>query len=92
MNDSTPDIIKKQMEIFLSKSESERFRIGNELNSFGRKVLESSLRNDHPGLSKIDLKIAVFKRCYAQFYSPEEFDRILFFMREFLLKENRITL
>ena len=63
------------MEIFLSKSESERFRIGNELNSFGRKVLESSLRNEHPGLSEIDLKIAVFKRCYAPFYSPEEFDR-----------------
>jgi hypothetical protein len=86
MTDTNPEIARKQLEIILSKSESERFRIGDELNTFGRKVLESSIRTDYPGISEIDLKIEVFKRCYAPFYSPDELDRIILSMRDYLRK------
>jgi hypothetical protein len=91
MTDSTPEIVKKQAEIILSKSESERFRIGDELNTFGRKVLESSIRHEYPGISGIDLKIEVFKRCYAPFYSPDEFTRIILSMTDYLMKEKLIA-
>ena len=86
MTDSTPQIVNKQLEIFLSKSESERFRIGDELNTFGRKVLESSIRNEYPGIAEIDIKIEVFKRCYAPFYSSVEFTRIILSMTDYLQK------
>ena len=87
MTDTTSEILTKQIEIFLMKSESERFRIGNDLNKFGRKVVESSIRQDHPGISQFDLKIEVFKRCYNDFYSPDELSRIILSMKNYLDKE-----
>jgi hypothetical protein len=88
MKDTTSEIVDKQFEIFLSKSESERFRIGNELNMFGRKVLESSIHQEHPGISGIDLKIEFFKRCYSVFFPPDELSRIILSMRNFLNSED----
>jgi len=84
MKDTASEMVIKQLEIFLSKSESERFRIGNDLNMFGRKVLESSILQEHPGISQIDLNIEVFKRCYNDFYSPDELSRIVLLMRKYL--------
>ena len=84
MTDTPAEIAKKQLEIFLSKSETERFQIGDELNKFGRKVVESAIRQDHPGISETDLKIEVFRRCYSTFFSPEELERIVLSMREYL--------
>jgi len=86
MSDTTQDISRKQIEILLAKSEEERFKIGDELASFGRKVLEGSIRNEIPGISDIDLKIEVFKRCYSMTYSPEELNLIICAMQDFLLK------
>ena len=83
MPDTSEKISNKQIEILLSKSEEERFKIGDELASFGRKVLESSIRNENPKISEIDLKTEVFKRCYSMAYSPEERDLIIDSIRSF---------
>ena len=83
MTDTSPEIEQIQIEIMLSKSESERFRIGDELNAFGRKVLESSIRQKYPGISEIDLKTEVLKICYSSFYSPDELERIIQSMRDY---------
>jgi len=83
MTDTTPEINRIQFDIMLSKSESERFRIGEELITFGRKVLESSVRQENPGISEIDLKIEVFKRCYSSFYSKEEQARIILSLKDY---------
>ena len=88
MKDTASEMVFKQLEIFLSKSESERFRIGNDLNTFGRKVLESSIHEEHPGISEIDLKVEVFRRCYNDFYSPDELGRIIISMRNFFNSED----
>jgi hypothetical protein len=83
MTDTSSEIAIKQLEIMLLKSESERFRIGDELNAFGRKVLESSIRQEYPGISEIDLKAEVFKMCYSSFYSPDELKRIIQSIRDY---------
>ena len=83
MTDTSSEIAIKQLEIMLLKSESERFRIGDELNAFGRKVLESSIRQEYPGISEIDLKTEVLKICYSLFYSPDELERIIQSMRDY---------
>ena len=83
MTDTSPEIEQIQLEIILSKTESERFRIGDELNAFGRKVLESSIRQEYPGISEIDLKTEVLKICYSSFYSPDELERIIQSMRDY---------
>jgi hypothetical protein len=89
MVDSGSEIVKKQLEIMLSKSESERFRIGAELTTFGRKVLESSIRQEYPGITGIELKIEVFKRCYSSFFSGNEFDLIILSLKDYCRKENK---
>ena len=86
MTDTSSEIAIKQLEIMLLKSESERFRIGDELNAFGRKVLESSIRQEYPGISEIDLKTEVLKICYSSFYSPDELERIIQSMRDYWRK------
>ena len=86
MNDTSEEVVKKQIEILLSKSEEERFKIGDELSAFGRRVLESSIRTETPGISEVELKIEAFRRCYSQFYSPEQMKLITKSMREFLNK------
>jgi hypothetical protein len=83
MTDTPHDITRIQLEIMLAKSESERFRIGEELISFGRKVLENSIRQRIPGISDIDLKIEVFRSCYSSYYSPAELQKIIVSMKEF---------
>jgi hypothetical protein len=89
MADTSKEISIKQLEIYLLKSESERFRISDELIFFGRKVLESSILKEHPDISGIDLKIEVFKRCYGDFYSNDELSRIIISMRNFLILEDK---
>jgi len=86
MTDTSSEIAIKQLEIMLLKSESERFRIGDELNAFGRKVLESSICQKYPGISEIDLKEEVLKICYSSFYSPDELERIIQSMRDYWRK------
>jgi hypothetical protein len=83
MTDTGSEIANKQLEIMLSKSESERFRIGDELNEFGRKVLESSICQEYPGISEIELKIELFKRCYSLYYSNDELVKILLSMKDY---------
>jgi hypothetical protein len=90
MTDSTPEIVKKQLEIILSKSESERFRIGADLTSFGRKVLESSIRQEYSGITGIEIKIEVLKRCYSSFYSVNELNLIILSMTDYFRKENKL--
>ena len=77
MLDTTNEIIEKQREIIFSKTASERFIIGNELINFDRIVVESSIKNAMPGISEIDLKIAVFKRYYENCFSKNELDKII---------------
>jgi len=84
MSDTSDEISRIQIEILFSKSEEERFRIGDELTSFGRKVLESSIRIENPGISEIDLKTEVFKRCYTGAYSSDELNKIIASMQEFM--------
>ncbi len=84
MSDTTGEAARKQIEILLSKTEGERFRIGDELSSFGIRILESTIRNEIPGISETDLKTEVFRRCYMKDFSPEEMKLILESMRHYL--------
>lgn len=88
MNDTSSDIYKKQLEIFLQKTDEERFKIADELSAFGREILMSSIRENNPGISKLDLHLEVFRKCYADNFTADEMDRILKSMRSFLLESH----
>lgn len=84
MTDTNPDIYIKQLEIFLSKSDSERFQVCEDLMLIGRKIIESDIIQKNKNISYIDLKIEVFKRCYANQYNEEELIRITDLMKQYL--------
>jgi len=52
--------------------------------SFGRKVVEGNIKQNNPGVSEVDLKIAVFERCFPNAFTEEEKNNIIdFFKRNF---------
>lgn len=77
MNDTTPEILNIQRKIFSQKSIRERFMIGAETIDFGRELVISNIKKNNPGISEIDLKIAVLKRYYENSFSMEEMDAII---------------
>ncbi|TVQ89901.1 MAG: hypothetical protein EA393_06370 [Bacteroidetes bacterium] len=86
MQDTPEHIIQKQREIIHSKSPDERFMIGVEAINFGRKMVESSIRQSNPHISEIDLKVETFKRYYSQSFDPEELKKILEELRAYWVK------
>ena len=83
MLDTTEEILQKQREIYFKKTASERSMLGAELINFGRTIVESSIRQDNPEISPLDLKIAVFKRYYGNTFSKEETESIIISMTEY---------
>jgi hypothetical protein len=80
----TPDHIRrKQLEIIGNKTPEERFLLGCKTIDDVRAMVENSIRRENPGISEIDLKIAVFKRYYKKDFSEEEIEKITASMRAF---------
>jgi hypothetical protein len=77
MQDTPEHIIQKQREIIHSKSPDERFMIGVEMTNFGRRIVESSIRQSNPHISETDLKVETFKRYYSGSFDPEELNEII---------------
>lgn len=86
MSDTTDEILSKQREILLSKSSGERFMIGDEAVAFGYMVVENSIRQKNPGISEMDLKVAVFRRYYGNQFTSEETEKIIKSIRNYYSK------
>lgn len=89
MKDTTDEMLNKQREIIFSKTPQERFMMGIEMNEDVRKIVESSIKNKNPDISKLDLKIEVFKRYYTNDFSQKELDLIIESMRQYSVRGNR---
>jgi hypothetical protein len=77
MQDTTNEMLQKQREIYFNKSSNERFLIGAETIDFGKTIVESSIKQMHPDILPIDLKVAVFKRYYENCFSKKELEIII---------------
>ena len=89
MFDTTPEIQQKQIEILLAKTLQERFFIGDQTIAFGRLMLESSIKQQNQGISDIDLRIKIFKRCYEKQFSTGEMGKIIASMKSYLKSVNK---
>lgn len=81
MNDTPPEIRKKQLEIIFSKTEEERFRMGLQMIDFVRQAARNRVREKNPGISELELKVEVFRQTYKEDFPPEEMEKIVQFMR-----------
>jgi len=77
MQDTPEEILQMQREIFFKKTHSERSIFGAGLIDFGRVVVESSIKQQNPEISLIDLRIAVFKRYYENSFTKEELELMI---------------
>lgn len=83
MLDTPIEVQKIQYDILMSKSMEERLMIGFATVDFARAIAESAIRQANPGISEIDLKIALLKRFYADQFSEETMGKIIASMISF---------
>ena len=88
MNDTPEHIRKIQYDIIMSKTPEERFLMGIEMMEDVRRMVEGSIREQNPGISDIDLRIAVFKRYYSKDFTPERLNDIIESMRAYHTAQN----
>jgi len=77
MNDTSPEMRKKQLEGIFKMTAKERFAEGLKMIDFVRQTVENSIRKQKPNLSATEFKIEIFKRYYAKDFSKEEKQRII---------------
>ena len=92
MNDTSPKMRNKQLEIIYSKTSAERAMMGVDMIDSVKQIVSNSIRNKHPELSELELKIAVFKRYYQNDFTPEQMEKITESMREFDQKEKELAI
>lgn len=76
MTDTSDFIYQKQFDIIFSKSPKERFLMGFEMIESVKRIVENSIRREKPGISNLDLRVAVFKRYYQNDFSPLQLEKI----------------
>lgn len=73
----TPAHVQKLYSAFImSKSITERFRMGFDMINEGRRMIEYAIERQHPNWSEADRKVAVIERMYRDDFSPDEMKRI----------------
>jgi hypothetical protein len=77
MTDTLIEIQNFQRKIFENKTISERFVIGAETIDFGKILVENNIKNSMPEISETELKIAVFRRYYGNFFTEIETNNII---------------
>lgn len=76
MNDTPLHVQKLYSEFIMSKSVTERFRMGFDMSNDGRRMIEYSVARQHPDWSTGQLKAAVFERIYRDDFAADEMERI----------------
>jgi len=77
MNDTTEEAHKKQLEIIYAKTEEERFQLGIEFIDFGRSFMENAIINEQPNITRPELNVIFFSRCYASGFNDREKEIII---------------
>ena len=79
MNDSTPEMWKKQHELMLAMPMKQRFMEDIDMTEFTRKLMATDVRRQNPGVSELELKIEVFKGYYEDEFTEEQLNDIFHF-------------
>lgn len=77
MNDTTPEMRKKQIEFSLKMTPQERFKEGLKMIEFVRNTVINSIKSKNPDITPKQLRIEFFKRYYSKDFSEIEKERII---------------
>lgn len=76
MTDTTEFIRKKQIEIFLSKSEKDKWHLGLGMIDEVWHSVKRTILKEQPTLSEAELMVELFKRYYKNDFSISQIDKI----------------
>jgi hypothetical protein len=76
MTDTPEFIRKKQIEIFLSKSEKDKWHLGLGMIDEVWNSVKKSILKEQPTLSEAELMVELFKRYYKNDFSINQIDKI----------------
>ena len=83
MTDTPEFIRKKQIEIFLSKSEDERWRLGFSMIDEVWHSIKAKILADNPHFTKAELMVALFKWYYRNDFSAVQLNDIALKMHQY---------
>jgi hypothetical protein len=76
MRDTKEEFRKKQIEIILSKTESERAMMGVDMIDAVYCIVKNSILEKQPNLNDREVIAAIFKRYYSNDFAAEELELI----------------
>jgi hypothetical protein len=76
MQDTTPEMRQKQLDIIFSKTEGQRLLMGLEMMEDVRKIVMRSIKLGNPGFSEADCKIEFVRRYYKADFRTAQLDEI----------------
>jgi len=76
MNDTPKELLQKQYEIIMAKPLSERLNGLFEMTDLSRKIIQNRIIAGNPNISKIDLKVEMFKTFYRLDFDNSSLNRI----------------
>lgn len=88
MNDTFDDIRKKQLEIILSKTPSERFMMGADMCDSVYLIVRNRIANENPDYSEGEIVAAIFRRYYSDCFSEEDLLKISKSIHDFHKKKS----
>jgi len=80
MRDTSPEIEKRMLELFTERTPAERLRMASGMFDTGIALMKAGILDQQPDLTENELKIAIFRRLYADCFSKAEIERIVQFL------------
>jgi hypothetical protein len=77
MNDTSPEMERKMMEMIMTKSPIERVMMGCSMYETSKQLIIEGILRQNPGISKVKLRQEIFLRFYRDDFTPSQRDKIL---------------
>jgi hypothetical protein len=82
MKDTSPEIERMFNDGIMRKTPEERLNITSDMFETAKKLVMSSIRQTHPNIDPVELRIQTFMRFYGHEYQPSELARILSWIKK----------
>lgn len=76
MNDTSPAIKNKLLEMMLQLTEAERFFMGASMFDMARSITRAAILEDRPDICPAELRAEFFRRWYGQDFAPNVQEKI----------------
>lgn len=77
MNDTHPDVANRYRNLIMSKTGLERLLMGCSMYDAAKEIVSSSIYNNHPNITEVEMKKEIFLRFYGQEFNLVEREKVI---------------